>query len=109
MLSRTKDQKTHWTYNSPVTPEFIDEYVSGWHFGEDDEFLCAARDAMALSGKRQLEALKSFCQDIDGYIMGDQMAELISLGEGFLLGARFALEKVREINPRLFQEKVKVG
>jgi hypothetical protein len=96
MLSATKTTKANqrWTLKSRATPEIIDEYVSGARFGDNDEYVQAARDAASEYLKRQVRAVNDgrgqecTVSDIDG--------QHVIYVDGFEAGVTWALRKVRD-------------
>ena len=77
---------------SAATPEVIDEYVSGAMFGDDDEYVQAARDAASAYLKRQVQALN---ESKEGQCtVADIAGQHIIYVDGFEAGVTWALRKV---------------
>ena len=95
MLSATKATRANqrWTMKSRATPEVIDEYVSGARFGDNDEYVQAARDLASEYLKRQVRALNE-SRDEECTI-ADIAGQHVIFVDAFEAGATWALRKVR--------------
>jgi hypothetical protein len=95
MLSATKSTKANqrWTLKSRATPEVIEEYVSGARFGDNDEYVQAARDAASEYLKRQVRALNAGTGE--ECTVDDIAGQHVTYVDGFEAGATWALRKVR--------------
>ena len=101
MLSANKATraKQRWTMKSVATPEVIDEYVSGARFGDNDEYIQAARDSASEYLKRQVRALNDGTGE--ECTVEDIAGQPVIYVDGFEAGVTWALRKVANKSGRV--------